>query len=211
MAVIELKSRALTVLLTQIRDQNCPLETYISGCDRVCRILAEEGLAALAEEKTTVMTPCGRFDGIKPVDPRTCCAVSIVRSGDILLEAVRQVAIGIGVGKILIQRDEETAKPQLFYSKLPKDISKRKVLLVDPMLATGGSAITAMQVLIEAGCRQEDIIFLNTVAAPEGIKALNAAYPKLRIVTSAIDECLNEKSYIVPGMGDFGDRYYSTE
>ena len=166
-------------------------------------------MAALAEEKVSVTTPCGRYEGIKPYPPERCCAVSIVRSGDILLEAVRQVAMGIGVGKILIQRDEETAKPKLFYSKLPKDIAERKVLLVDPMLATGGSAITAMRVLVDAGVKQENTVFLNTVAAPEGIRALVAEFPKLRILTAAIDECLNEKSYIVPGLGDFGDRYRS--
>merc|ERR1712173_45493 len=102
--------------------------------------------------------------------------------------AVRSVAAGIGVGKILIQRDEETALPKLFYSKFPKDIAKRKVLLVDPMLATGGSAITAMDVLVKAGVDPANTIFLNTVAAPEVIRALREKFPKLRIVTAEIDQ-----------------------
>ena len=127
-----------------------------------------------------------------------------------LLEATRRCCLGIAVGKILIQRDEETALPTLFYSKLPPDIATRKVLLVDPMLATGGSAITAVKVLIDAGVPEENILFSNVVSCPEGLRAMFAKYPKIRMVTTAVDDGLDEKKYIVPGLGDFGDRYYST-
>ena len=101
--------------------------------------------------------------------------------------------------------------PQLMYDKLPPDIAKRPVLLLDPMLATGGSAVMACKVLVEKGVPAENIIFVNIVCVQEGIDALAKAYPAVRIVTSAIDPILNETKYIVPGLGDFGDRYFGTD
>jgi uracil phosphoribosyltransferase len=113
------------------------------------------------------------------------------------------------VGKILIQRDESTAEPVLFYSKLPP-LGKKTVVLLDPMLATGGSAICAVQVLIDKGAAEEDIVFLNVLCCPEGLAALFKAYPKIRMVTASVDEKLNEKKYIIPGLGDYGDRFFGT-
>jgi len=97
--------------------------------------------------------------------------------------------------------DEETALPKLFYDKLPPDIAKRYVFLLDPMLATGGSAISAIQVMIDRGVAEDRIIFINLVAAPAGIASVLKAYPKLRIITAHIDTGMNEKKYIVPGLG----------
>lgn len=112
-----------------------------------------------------------------------------------------------------MQRDESTKEKNAvhFYTKLPKKISTMNVILCDPMLATGGSAIGAIQILIENGCKEENILFLNTVSAPEGLNRLNKEYSKVRILTSAVDSHLNENKYIVPGLGDFGDRYYRTQ
>lgn len=114
----------------------------------------------------------------------------------------------VAVGKILIQRDEATAMPQLMYSKLPPDIARRPVLLLDPMLATGGSAVMACKVLVDQGVPPENIIFVNIVCVQEGLDALAKAYPAVQVVTGAIDPILNDKKYIVPGLGDFGDRYF---
>lgn len=180
----------------------------------MCTILAEEGIAHLKTvQDKKVATPCGVYNGLAVPAYETMCAVSIMRSGDILLEALRKVAVGISVGKILMQRDEEdeAKRPKLYYSKLPENIADcRSILLVDPMLATGGSAILAIKVLVDAGVREDNILFLVVVAAPEGIQAVQKAYPGVRIVTAEIDEGLNEDKYIVPGLGDFGDRYYGT-
>jgi uracil phosphoribosyltransferase len=106
-----------------------------------------------------------------------------------LCEAVRQIIPGCAVGKILIQRDEEDPekRPKLFYSKLPPNISQMTVILVDPMLATGGSAIMAIEVLHQAGVREESVQFLNVVCAPEGLKALALRYPNVQVVTAAVD------------------------
>merc|ERR1719230_1422080 len=138
------------------------------------------------------------------------CGVDIVRSGGILLEAVRKVAPDSKTAKILIQRDEETALPKLFYSKLPPNVAELSVILCDPMLATGGSALTAIDVLKEAGVKEESILFINVVSCPEGLKALAEKAPGVRILTAGVDAGLNEKFFIVPGLGDFGDRYYGT-
>mgnify|MGYP006109739653 CR=1 FL=1 len=101
--------------------------------------------------------------------------------------------------------------PVLMYSKLPPNMAGRSVLLVDPMLATGGSCVAAIKVLVEAGSAPKDIVFVNIVCCMEGLKALQEAYPEVRVVTSAVDPILNEKKYIVPGLGDFGDRYFGTD
>ena len=122
--------------------------------------------------------------------------------------SLRSVCKSVRIGKILIQRDEETALPKLIYVKLPQDIQERKVLLLDPMLATGGSACRAIKVLVDHGVPEANIVFLNLIAAPEGIRRMKADYPKVQIITTMIDALLNEKKYIIPGIGDFGDRYF---
>lgn len=123
---------------------------------------------------------------------------------------LREVCRSVRIGKILIQRDEETALPKLFYSKFPQDIATRYVLLLDPMLATGGSAMKAVEVLIEHGVPEERIIFINLIASPEGLTTFCTRYPSLRVITGWIDQGLNDKAYIIPGLGDFGERRYCT-
>mmetsp|Transcript_9949 Transcript_9949/g.18834 ORF Transcript_9949/g.18834 Transcript_9949/m.18834 type:complete len:172 (-) Transcript_9949:52-567(-) len=160
----------------------------------------------------TVTTPCGFYKGKVPAKTHEMCAVSIMRSGDILLEAMCRLQPGLPVGKILIQRDEADPKKtaKLFYSKLPHNISELKVFLVDPMLATGGSAILAVKVLQEAGVKDENLTFLNLISCPEGVAAFTKAHPKVHLLTCVIDEKLNEERFIVPGLGDMGDRYFQT-
>lgn len=123
-------------------------------------------------------------------------------------KGLRDCCRSVRIGKILIQRDEETALPKLFYEKLPDDIADRYVFLLDPMLATGGSAIMATDVLLSRGVKPERIIFLNLVANPEGIANYCEKFPLIKIITGAIDPGLDESKHIVPGLGDFGQRYY---
>ena len=113
----------------------------------------------------------------------------------------------------MIQRDENSADkhPVLLYVKLPQTIADRQVLLVDPMLATGGSAVCAIRELIKRGVKEENIVFLNVVSCPEGLAHMAATHPRVKIVTAAVDDKLNEHKYIVPGLGDFGDRYLGTD
>lgn len=199
----------LKALLTFIRDRKTKREDFIFYANRIIRLLVEEGLNFLSVKSKIVITPTdAKFKGSEFIGK--ICAISILRSGEAMESAVRDVCKKIRIGKILIQREEETAEPKLFYIKLPAGILKRYVFLLDPMLATGGSAATAIKVLKEHGVKEEKIIFLNLISCPEGIDKVMSQYPKIRIITAVIDSRLNKKFYIVPGLGDFGDRYFGT-
>jgi len=173
------------------------------------RILAEDALAEFPSTDVKITTPCGPCDGCVGPDPTEICAVSIIRSGDALLDVVRDVEPAVRVGKILIQRDESHPDKvaKLFYSKLPPASGTQEapyVLLCDPMLATGGSALKAIEVLIQKyKVEPENIVFANMICAPEGLKAMAEAYPQIKIVTAAIDEYLNDDKFIVPGLGAY--------
>lgn len=139
--------------------------------------------------------------------------MSIVRSGDALVESFRECLPGVSVGKILIQRNEESKEKEAeyFYSKVPPKIADMDVVLCDPMLATGGSAKAAIEVLVQKyNVSTKRIIFANMISCPEGLKAMEEAYPEVKIVTACVDDCLNDQKYIVPGIGDYGDRFFNT-
>ena len=217
----ELKS-----LMTIIRDQTTSRSDFIFYSDRVIRMLVEEGLQSLTTlhnnkthvsslealnhlpyHKKLVKTPTGEtYEGLEA--DGNICGISIMRAGESMEKGLRDCCRSVRIGKILIQRDEETALPKLFYAKLPPDVSDRHCLLLDPMLATGGSAKKAIDVIISHGVTPERILFVNLVACPEGIRNLLSAYPTIKIITAEIDRGLDAKHYIVPGLGDFGDRYY---
>ncbi|KAF2731220.1 PRTase-like protein [Polyplosphaeria fusca] len=198
----------LIALLTMIRDKNTGRADFIFHSNRIIRLLVEEGLNHLPVLEHTITTPVGRtYAGVK--FEGKICGVSIMRAGEAMEQGLRECCRSVRIGKILIQRDEETAKPKLYYDKLPEDIATRWVLLLDPMLATGGSALMAVQVLKDRGVPEDHILFLNLIASPEGAKNFAEQYPKVRVVTAFIDMGLNEKNYIVPGLGDFGDRFYT--
>uniref|UniRef100_A0A7S3US36 uracil phosphoribosyltransferase n=2 Tax=Oxyrrhis marina TaxID=2969 RepID=A0A7S3US36_OXYMA len=199
----------LLALMTIIRDKATSRDDFVFFADRIIRLLVEEGLSELPFVEKVVTTPCEvGFTGAG--FSQKICGVSIVRAGESMEAGLRAVCRGVSIGKILIQRDEETAMPKLYYTKLPEDIRQRKVLLLDPMLATGGSAIAAIQVLRDNGVDESNIIFINLLCCPEGVRAMMKACPKVRIVSAAVDERLNERKFILPGLGDFGDRYFGT-
>ncbi|CDO55385.1 hypothetical protein DV451_002117 [Geotrichum candidum] len=201
------QTNQLKGLYTIIRDRNTKRSDFIFYADRIIRLLVEEGLNQLPVEPAAIETPTGAaFPGVK--FQGKICGVSIMRAGESMEQGLRECCRSVRIGKILIQRDEETAQPKLFYDKLPADIDNRYVFLLDPMLATGGSAAMAVDVLKERGVPEERILFLNLLAAPEGIKLFTEKFPQVKIITGAIDDCLDEKKYISPGLGDFGDRYY---
>ncbi|SMN18920.1 similar to Saccharomyces cerevisiae YHR128W FUR1 Uracil phosphoribosyltransferase, synthesizes UMP from uracil [Maudiozyma saulgeensis] len=201
------QTNQLVGLYSIIRDKGTARPDFIFYSDRIIRLLVEEGLNHLPVEKKDVLTHTGEnFDGVGFLGK--ICGVSIVRAGESMEQGLRDCCRSVRIGKILIQRDEETALPKLFYEKLPEDIADRYVFLLDPMLATGGSAIMATDVLIKRGVKPERIFFLNLICSKEGIDNYHAAFPEVRIVTGALDKGLNEQKYLVPGLGDFGDRYY---
>lgn len=175
-----------------IRDRDTPRADFIFYSNRIIRLLVEEGLNHLPVVKHTITTPVGQsYDGVK--FQGRICGVSIMRAGEAMEQGLRDCCRSVRIGKILIQRDEETCKPRLFYEKLPEDIAERWVLLLDPMFATGGSATMAVDVLKEKGVPEERILFLNLIASPEGVSAFASRFPKLRIVTAFIDKGLDTK------------------
>ena len=135
--------------------------------------------------------------------------VPILRAGMSLVEGIIAVIPNAKIGHIGLYRDEETLQPVKYYYKVPKDIQKRTVILLDPMLATGGSAVDAISMIKQDGVK--NIKFLSIISAPEGLKKVKEMHPDVQIYTAAVDEKLNEKGYIVPGLGDAGDRIFGTK
>ncbi|KAK0392160.1 hypothetical protein NLU13_1658 [Sarocladium strictum] len=198
----------LIALLSIIRNKDTERADFIFYSNRIIRLLVEEGLNHLPVIEHDVTTPVGRtYKGL--MFQGKICGVSIMRAGEAMEQGLRDCCRSVRIGKILIQRDEETAQPKLFYDKLPEDIADRWVLLLDPMFATGGSAIMAVDVLKSRGVLEDHILFLNLIASPQGVQNFAAKFPKLKVVTAFIDQGLDEKNYIIPGLGDFGDRYYT--
>ncbi|KAG9396057.1 Uracil phosphoribosyltransferase [Carpediemonas membranifera] len=197
-------------LFASIRSSETSRRKFIFDSNRVITMLVEAALAKLPFREKTITTPLGLpYVGAEFVCD--ICGVPIVRAGESMEKALSNIIQDVRIGKILIQRDEETALPVLIYEKLPKDVANRHCLLLDPMLATGGSAMAAVKVLLDHGVKEEHIIFVNLISCPEGIGAFCSAFPKIRVVTGEIDDGLDERKYICPGIGDFGDRYFGTD
>ena len=139
------------------------------------------------------------------------CGVSIIRSGESMENALRACAKGVKIGKILIQREGDTGPCRIIYEKVPLDIACRYVLLLDPILASGNSAIAAIDLLRAKGVAEDHIIFLTLIAAPQGIQRVCERYPHLVVVTSEVDASLSDAHVVLPGIGEFGDRYFGTD
>jgi len=192
--------------LVDLRDKRTPPEQFRRAATRISVLLATEALREVPSMAVTVDTPLGPADGRK-VGP-DIVVVPVLRAGLGMLDAVLELVPNARVGHIGLQRDEITAVASRYYSKLPASLRSSFVLMIDPMLATGGSAVAAIQLLQEAGAAHIRIVCI--VAAPEGIRTVEQHYPDVSIYTPVVDRCLNDQKYIVPGLGDFGDRLYGT-
>ncbi|KAF3777099.1 Uridine kinase-like protein 4 [Nymphaea thermarum] len=171
--------------------------------------VVEHGLGHLPFIEKQVITPTGSvYTGVDFC--KRLCGVSVIRSGESMENALRACCKGIKIGKILIHREGDNGQ-QLIYEKLPEDISKRHVLLLDPILGTGNSAVQAISLIIQKGVPECNIIFLNLISAPQGVHVVCQNFPRIKIVTSEIEIGLNEEFRVVPGMGEFGDRYFGTD
>ncbi|KAJ9464406.1 Uracil phosphoribosyltransferase [Diplonema papillatum] len=204
-------TQQMRAIQTIIRDRDTSRQDFVFFADRLMRALIEEALSFAPFKRVEVTTPTAeKYDGL--AFSAKICGVSIMRAGESMENALRHTCRDVRIGKILIQRDEVTGEPdtRFNYAKLPADIQDRYVFLLDPMLATGGSAIRAVSILKDHGVKEEKIIFVNVVCCPEGLESFQKACPQVQIVTSAIDNELDTKKYILPGLGDFGDRYFGT-
>lgn len=203
------QSSVLRALHTVVRDVSISPERFVAASKRIIQMLIESGLNLLPFEACPIQTPVGQtFSGL--CFKGQLCGVSILRAGETMETVFREMCPSAPIGKILIQRDRETKRPKHYLSLLPDDIAQRHVLLFEPMIATGGSVIAAINELCSHGVNEDHIILINFLTVSEGIASLRRHYPRLKMVTSAIDEGLNEQAYMLPGIGDFGDRYFGT-
>ena len=212
-----MKTASFTTTTFHFSDQNTGAADFVHYSKRIMRLLVEETVSTLPTRSLTVSTPTNaRYKGsISIIDshPHKVCLVSIIRAGDALLESFRELFPAVTVGKLWIQRDETSSTKDAIHSctKLPPKVNDMEgVILCDPMLATGGSAITALRTLVHYGVAPGRIVFANVISCPEGLDALAKEFPDVKIVTAWVDEGLNEDKFILPGLGDYGDRFFNT-
>lgn len=194
--------------LTIMRDKNTSTAGFRQLLREISHLLAYEVTRELAMTTRAVETPLREIEA--PVlAGKKLALISILRAGNGLLDGILDLIPSARVGFVGLYRDEETLKPVQYYFKVPEELQDRMVICVDPMLATGNSSVAAIDLLKKAGAT--NIRFLCLLAAPEGVKRMQEAHPDVPIVTASVDEQLNEHGYIVPGLGDAGDRMYGTK
>jgi uracil phosphoribosyltransferase len=192
--------------LADLRDRRTTPEHFRRAAQRISLLLAAEAMRDVAGVAVTVDTPLGPAPGRRIA--RDVVVVPVLRAGLGMLGAVLDLVPNARVGHVGLERDERTAVASQYYVRLPSGLDGSVVLLVDPMLATGGSALTALDLLRRAGAT--DVRLVCIVAAPEGLAAVARVHPEVCVYTPVVDDGLNARQFIVPGLGDFGDRLYGT-
>mgnify|MGYP002747595944 CR=1 FL=1 len=194
--------------LTIMRDKNTSVKDFRELVSEIGMLITYEATRDLPLTTKTVETPICTAEE-PTLAGKKIAVVPILRAGLGLVDGVLRMVPSARVGHIGMFRDEETLEPHVYFCKMPKDIAERDIMIVDPMLATGGSATAAIEYLRSQGVK--DVRLLVLIAAPEGIKAVLDADPDVRVYTCSVDERLNENAYIVPGLGDAGDRIFGTK
>lgn len=194
--------------LTLMREKETPTAVFRQLLREISQLLAYEITRELPMEMKRIETPVSAMEA-PTLAGRKLALVSILRAGNGLLDGILELVPSARVGFVGLYRDEETLQPVQYYYKAPESLDERLVIAVDPMLATGNSSAAAIDLLKQQGAT--DIRFLCLLAAPEGIARMKEAHPDVPIVTAALDEKLNELGYIVPGLGDAGDRMFGTK
>ncbi len=206
MSVTVLDHPLANIALTLLRDIGTSAEQFRKQAKLISTILAVEASRSLSQKQIDVETPTGEVTAGSEM-AAGLVAVPILRAGLGMLEAVLELIPHTTVGYLGLARNETTAEASCYYTKLP-ELASKVVWMLDPMLATGGSAVHAAQALYNAGAT--DITLLSIVAAPEGAELLSQKHPNLRIIAAVMDRKLNDRKYILPGLGDFGDRLFGT-
>ena len=195
--------------LSILRDKNTGVKEFREAVGEIAALMCYEATRDLPTEEIEIETPITTAK-FKVLAGKKLAIVPILRAGLGMVDSMIALMPSAKVGHIGMFRDPETHLPVKYYCKMPPDISERQVFVVDPMLATGGTVVAAIDVLKnEYGCKA--ITLMNIIAAPEGLKAVTEAHPDIDIYVAAVDECLNENAYIVPGLGDCGDRIFGTK
>lgn len=194
--------------ISLIRDKNCGTREFRTVIGEIATLMGYEILRDLETELVEIETPMEKAM-VPMIKGKKLAVVPILRAGLGMLDGILSLVPTAKVGHVGMYRDEETLQPKEYYCKLPEDIDQRLVLIVDPMLATGGSADAAIEFVKKQGAKQ--IKFASIIAAPEGIKMLTEKHPDIQIYCGSIDRQLNENGYILPGLGDAGDRIFGTK
>ncbi len=193
---------------TILRNKDTSNKEFREVVEEITMLMCYEALRDLPLEEVEIETPLVKTKQ-KMLKGKKLAVVPILRAGLGMVSGIQKIIPSAKIGHIGMYRDEETLVPHEYYCKLPADIENRQIVVVDPMLATGGSAIDAISQIKSYGGK--DIKFLCLIAAPEGVKALSQAHPDVDIYCANLDECLNENGYIMPGLGDAGDRIFGTK
>ena len=194
--------------INYIRNEEVGSKEFREIVGEIASLMCYEATRDLKMEDVKIKTPICEMTG-KQLSGKKLAVVPILRAGLGMVDGMLEIMPSAKIGHIGLYRDEETLKPVEYFCKLPKDIGEREIIVVDPMLATGGSAIDALNMLKEKGAKR--LKFACLIAAPEGVEALKAAHPDVDVYIGNIDEKLNENGYIVPGLGDAGDRLFGTK
>ena len=192
--------------LTRLRDKRTQSQEFRRLLGEIAALMLYEATRDFAVRSVSVQTPLSSAQGFRL--EREVALVPVLRAGLGMLDSILQLIPHARVGFIGLRREETTLRAQFYHKSLPKNLGRFEVILIDPMLATGGSAVAALDLLVEQGAKR--IRLVNLVAAPEGIRRVQKSYPRVPIFTAAIDRRLDEKGYIVPGLGDAGDRLFGT-
>lgn len=193
--------------LTVLRDQATRTEAFRRHADIVSKVLLMEATKQMKLKDKPITTPLSPYVGKELADD--VIVVPVLRAGLAMLFALQEILPKAAVGFIGLERDEKTAIAREYYKKIPRILSSNIVFVVDPMLATGGSMDDTIDAVKQRGATR--IISVSIVAAPEGVRRVEKHHPDVPVITAALDEKLNDTAYIVPGLGDFGDRYFGTE
>lgn len=193
-------------LITILRDRNSTIEQYRQATDQLATVLAVESDVLLPKAAMFVDTPLTHTHGVR--FKNEVVLVPILRSGLVLLPPFLRFHPHATIGFVGARRNEKTAVAELYYSKLPPIGTSESILILDPMIATGGSASLAVQTLVKAGAKETQMTLISFIAAPEGINRFQKEHPGVNLVVAQVDEGLDERKRIVPGLGDFGDRYF---
>lgn len=194
--------------LSLIRDKNTGVKEFREAVNELAMLMGYEATRDLPLREVDIETPVA-IAKAKVISGKKLAIVPILRAGLGMVEGMLNLIPAAKVGHVGLFRDPETLKPVEYYCKLPKDISEREVIIVDPMLATGGSAVACIDLLKRNGVNS--IRMMNIIAAPEGVKAVTDAHPDVELFIGALDEKLNDHGYIIPGLGDAGDRIFGTK
>lgn len=201
------QNKSIKSIHTKIRQKDSSLSDFRFHSNRLIRIILEKCFEFLPYKNSDCITPIGeKYCGFEL--EKDLYAISVIRAGESMEYEFNNIMKGIPIGKILVQRDKQTKEATFLYQSLPKDISEKLIIIFEPMIATGNSIFLVLEKLLNKGAKLENIIIANILCSPSGVEKVLNKYPNLKIVTGSIEQGMNGESFMIPGVGDFGDRYF---